>query len=152
LENGVQMMKKALAARQGGGEMSAEMKDELSAFQGVVTNYLTVGLGPSAASQGKPLGIRNEREMRTLAEGIDAMLAGDLGRAGDILMQRFRACEVNLLEGDWGMAKHLELIPAHQISCVPNGMRQEMMKEQRLADKLARGSGSERPARGERNR
>ena len=130
--------------------MSAEVKDQLSAFQGVVTNYLTVGLGPSAASQGKPLGLRNEREMRTLAEGLDAMIAGDLGRAGDILMQRFRACEVNVLEGDWHMAKHLELIPAHQISCVLNGMREEMMKEQRLADKLAKGSSSDQQRSGRR--
>ena len=144
LENGVQMMRKALAARQGGGGMSSEMQDQLTALQGVVTNYLTVGLGPSAASLGKPLGLRNEREMRTLAESLDALLAGDLGRAGDILMQRFRACEVNLLDGDWNLAKHLELIPAHQITCVPNGMRQEMQREKRLADKLATGSGSSR--------
>ena len=142
LENGVQMMRKALAARQGGGEMSGAMRDELSGLQGVVTNYLTVGLSPSAASQGKPLGLRNEREMRTLAEGLDAIMAGDLGRAGDILMQRFRACEVNVLDGDWTMAKHLELIPAHAVTCVPNGMRQQMQKEHVLAEKVAKGSGS----------
>jgi len=149
LENGVQMMRKALAARQGGGGISSEMQDQLTALQGVVTNYLTVGLGPGAASLGKPLGLRNEREMRTLAESLDALLAGDLGRAGDILMQRFRACEVNLLDGDWNLAKHLELIPAHQITCVPNGMRQEMQREKRLADKLATGSGSSRRDRGD---
>jgi len=140
LENGVQTMRKALAARQGGGVLSSEMTEQLSQLQGVVTNYLTVGLAPSAASQGKPLGIRNEREMRTLAEGIDAILAGDLGRAGDILMQRFRACEVNVLEGDWSLARHLELIPQHQISSVPAGMRQEMIREQNLANKLISGS------------
>ena len=144
LENGVQLMQKALAARQGGGGISSEWRDQLSVLQGVVTNYLTTGLGPSAASQGKPLGKRNEREMRTLAESLDAILAGDLGRAGDILMQRFRACEINLLDGDWEMAQHLELIPPHQISCVPNGMRQEMQREKRLADKLRHGSGPSR--------
>jgi len=142
LENGVLMMRKALAARQGGGGLTSETIEQLTTLQGVVTNYLTVGLGPSAASQGKPLGMRNEREMRTLAESLDALLNGDLGRAGDIMMQRFRACEVNAIEGDWGMAKHLELIPAHQISSIPNGMRQEMQKEKRLADKLAAGSSS----------
>lgn len=136
------MMRKALAARQGGGAIDSAMQDELSNLQGVVTNYLTVGLSPSAASQGKPLGLRNEREMRTLAEGLDAMLAGDLGRAGDILMQRFRACEVNVLDGDWTMAKHLELIPHHAITCVPNGMRQQMQKEHILSEKVARGSSS----------
>ena len=81
--------------------------------------------------------------MRTLAEGLDAMLAGDLGRAGDILMQRFRACEVNVLDGEWTLAKHLELIPAHAITCVPVGMRAEMMREQVLAEKVAKGSGSD---------
>jgi len=136
LENGVQTMRKVLAARQGGGEMTGELTEQLNQLQGVVTSYLTVGLSPSAASQGKSLGMRNEREMRTLAEGIDALLAGDLGRAGDILMQRFRACETNVLEGDWSLAKHLELIPPHQISSVPMGMRQEMVREQNLANKL----------------
>jgi len=144
LENGVLTMRKALAARQGGGELSGAMTDQLNQLQGVVTNYLTVGLGPSAASQGKNLGIRNEREMRTLAEGIDALLAGDLGRAGDILMQRFRACEVNVLDGDWSLAKHLELIPPHQITSVPMGMRQEMMREQNLANKILTGGGQAR--------
>jgi len=149
LENGVMMMRKALAARQGGGGLTSEMTEQLTQLQGVVTNYLTVGLSPSAASQGKPLGMRNEREMRTLAESLDALLTGDLGRAGDILMQRFRACEVNVLEGDWNMAKHLELIPAHQITCVPIGMRQEMQREKRLADKLSSGQNSGRRRSGE---
>jgi len=149
LENGVRMMRKALAARQGVGGISSEMLDQLSTLQGVVANDLTVGLGPSAASLGKPLGLRREREMRTLAESLDALLAGDLGRAGDMLMQRFRACEVNLFDGDWNLAKHPELIPAHQITCVPDGMRQEMQREKRLADKLATGSGLSRRQSGE---
>ena len=96
----------------------------------------TVGFAPSASSQGKPLGLRNEREMRTLAEALDSLLTGDLGRAGDILMQRFRACEMNVLEGDWQLARHLEIIPPNQISCIPVGMRQDLVREQNQLNKL----------------
>ena len=102
----------------------------------VVTNYLTVALMPAAAAQGKPFGARNEREMRTLAESIDAILSGQLAQAGDILMQRFRACEMSALESSWRLASHLELIPQQQVSCVPPGMRQEIVKEDNAAAKL----------------
>ncbi len=99
-------------------------------MHGVVTNYLTVGLAPSVAAQGKALSLRNEREMRTLAEAIDAILRGNLATAGDIMMQRFRACELNAIEGDWQLAKHMELIPGQMITSVPQGMRQQLIKEE----------------------
>eukprot|EP00972_Heterocapsa_arctica_P088461 13043060-Heterocapsa_arctica.AAC.1 len=51
------------------------------------------------------------REMRTLAETTDCPIAGDLDRAGDILVQRFKALEVSNGEGGWSMGRHYELIP-----------------------------------------
>eukprot|EP00974_Lingulodinium_polyedra_P005866 555802-Lingulodinium_polyedra.AAC.1 len=35
------------------------------------------------ALKGREFGARGEREFRTLAESLDAFLAGDLGRCGD---------------------------------------------------------------------
>ena len=136
LRNGIELMRRALATRQGGGDLDPGTETDLRHLQGVATSYLTTGLAPSAAAAGKPLGLRNEREMRTISEALDALLSGHLSKAGDILMQRFRACEVNLLEGDWGLAKHLEIIPQAQVTCVPQGMRADMIREQAQLKKL----------------
>ena len=137
MENGLKLMQKALASRQGGADLNGPTMDALGRFQGLVTSYLTTALNPSLAVQGKPLGLRNERELRTLAEALDALLRGDLPVIGDILLQRFRAVELNAIEGDWKLAHHLELIPQHAVSCVPPGMRQAIVQEQNKLDKYA---------------
>jgi len=137
LENGLGLMRRALATRMGGGEITAEEQKQLDAFQGIVTQYLTVGLMPGVAATGNPLSMRNEREMRTIAEALDALTNGNLGLAGDILMQRFRACEINAQDGTWDLAKHMELIPDRQVSSVPLGMRQVLMREENQRMKYA---------------
>lgn len=139
LENGVKMMQNALASRQGGGEVSGKEREQLVNLRTGVTNYLTVGLMPGCAAAGQPIGRRSEREMRTLAEAIDAILRGDVATAGDIMMQRFRACELAALEGDWTLAKHLELIPQERVTSIPRGMREALVKEEnQLAKYTAR--------------
>eukprot|EP00972_Heterocapsa_arctica_P012417 1823624-Heterocapsa_arctica.AAC.1 len=35
------------------------------------------------------------REMRTMAEALDCLICGDLDRAGDIMVQRFKALEAS---------------------------------------------------------
>ena len=57
------------------------------------------------------VGIRNHRELMTLAMAVDYILEGDYVRALDLLIQRFKAVETSLGENGWHMAKHLELIP-----------------------------------------
>ena len=52
-----------------------------------VVQYLTTVL---QQQRGSTLTIRSERELRTLAEAMDSMMAGDLARCGDFLMQRFK--------------------------------------------------------------
>ena len=39
------------------------------------------------------VGLRTSREMRTIAEAVDALVEGDVLRAGDLLIQRFKALE-----------------------------------------------------------
>ena len=79
-------MQRMLTARQGGGGLTSEQTQQVKDFHGVVTNYLTIGLMPGLAAAGQGLGIRNVREMRTLAEALDSLLRGDLAHAGDLLM------------------------------------------------------------------
>ena len=128
LKNGVSLMTKALAARPGGTDLRLD-EDQGGMPMSVVTTYLTTALAPSLVSQGKTIGVRNERELRTLAEALDAFLRGRMAHAGDILMQRFRACEMSLMESSWEAAQQLELIPPSQVSCIPPGMRQSVQKE-----------------------
>ena len=121
-------MTKALAARPGGTDI--RLDDEQGGIPtSVVTTYLTTALAPSLMSQGKTMNVRNERELRTLSEAMDSILRGKVAHAGDILMQRFRACEMSLMESSWEAAQQLELIPPSQVSCIPPGMRQNVQKE-----------------------
>lgn len=58
-------------------------------------------------------GLRSQRELVTLATALDSLLDGNLGGAGDVLAQRFKALESSLAsEGSWQVARHHELIPS----------------------------------------
>ena len=96
---GLTNMVKFLAPR-GGAEAE-------SCLQPRAVEYLTT-VGPVALGQA---GLRNERELRTLAESIDQLAAGRLEAVGDILMQRFRAVEKAVQDNGWETARHLEIIP-----------------------------------------
>jgi len=139
LENGVQLMARALSMhrRGGGGECAASAQSE--DLQDVVTTYLTTALIPGAMAAGQRIGVGTTREMRTLSEALDALIRGESARAGDILMQRFRAAEMSISDGHWTLAQHLELIPEATVSSIPMGMRGELIREQNRRDKYRDG-------------
>ncbi len=88
--------------------------------------------------------MRNERELRTLSESMDALLRGQAGAAGDILMQRFKAVEAaSAPDGSWAVSARYELIPPSAISSVPPGERAAAMslelKERKLQALLLTG-------------
>ena len=58
------------------------------------------------------LGLRNLRELRTLAAMVDLMASNDTLRALDIALQRMKAIEVFVAQGNWTQATMLELVPA----------------------------------------
>lgn len=78
---------------------------------------------------GNNVGLRNARELRTLAEALDLLMVGKVAEAGDLLMQRFKAVELASQEGNWKVAQHLELIPE-------TGVSTSSFKERRAAAKL----------------
>ena len=107
----------------------------------LATRYLTTILHQA---RGSTMGVRNARELRTLAEAIDALASGDPGKAGDILMQRFKAVEFASgapEQGGWGVAQHFEIIPATAASsATPVEMRaaiKEEMTAMKFKDKMA---------------
>ena len=76
-----------------------------------VTAYLSQVLFTQYPPQA--MGVRNSRELLTLAEAIDQLMAENFASVGDILMQRFKATESSLADG-WMVARHQELIrPEH---------------------------------------
>ena len=58
------------------------------------------------------IGIRNHREVISVAMALDYLLAGKTAEAGDLLVQRLKALETSFGEGGWSTARHQELIPA----------------------------------------
>jgi len=59
----------------------------------------------------RQVGTARYREMRTLAEGMDKLLAGDVGGACDIFMCRFKSLQQQAIDGNDSVARWFELIP-----------------------------------------
>jgi len=130
LNNGVELMARALSIHQRGGTGTLGGLHPPAQLQDVVTTYLTTALIPGANVAGQYMGKGTQRELRTLSEAMDAIIRGEKARAGDILMQRFRAIEMAVADGNWSLAQHLELIPDQAVCSVPLGMRGELIREE----------------------
>ena len=57
------------------------------------------------------VGIARSREMRTLAEALDHVARGEIAQLSDLLMQRYKANEASVQDGNWALAQRYELIP-----------------------------------------
>ena len=100
-----------------------------------MVRYLTTALNPSHPG----MGVRNQRELRTLAEAMDALLAGNIGKAADFLMQRFKAVELAATDtAGWHAASHLELIPEMRASASSIHVRELAAKALLRQDRLER--------------
>ena len=74
------------------------------------------------------VGLRTSREMRTIAESVDALMEGDVLRAGDLLIQRFKALETSVIDGTWSRARHHELIPEEGVGLASAAERQAISR------------------------
>ena len=63
-----------------------------------VVQYLTIVVPHQRGAQ---ITICSERDLRTSAAAMDSMLAGELARCGDVLMQRFSAVAAATEEMPW---------------------------------------------------
>ena len=102
LFNGLQQVRQFLGPRRGG--LGQDAGSELDP---AMVQYLTTVLENANST----VGMRNSRELRTLAQAIDDILVGKIDSAADILMQRFKAVEIAAADGHWKVAEHLEVIP-----------------------------------------
>ena len=101
-QKGLESMTRFLRARGGPGSENAVLAPKL-------VGYLTAilhGHVPVEKMDG-----RDVRELRTIAEALDALQEGQLAEFADLLMQRFKSIEHRVLSGSGALEDHLELIP-----------------------------------------
>ena len=112
-----------------------------------VTQYLTTVCEKSS----RDMGVRNRRELRTLAEALDHMLEGNYLQAADMLMARFTSVELASTEQSWAVSQHLELIPSSSSGAANETAKRAAAKEELTQAKLRKtlsGSSSNRDTAG----
>ena len=121
-----------MSARQGLGGVAFGF-NELRGTKDLAFGYLTTALSPD---RGTSLGVRSERELRTLATALDGLLQGRIAQVADLLRQRFRAVEASGVQG-WSAAANLELIPGGRVSSLSVGVQGAMVRKEALKKKLS---------------
>ena len=130
LLHGLQMMARYLAP------MNAELEpSEHTLLRPIVVQYPTTASQVYRSTVGGP---RNERELRTLGEAIDALIKGDLASVGDCLVQRLKAVETAATDQSWDGARHLEVIADQNVSAVTEAERGAMFALRARELKLAK--------------
>ena len=84
----------------------------------------------------KDVGVRTARELKTLAMVIDGLGAGQLPQVADICMQRLKALQSSVIDGNWSTAKRLELLPDDQLSLATFEERRIAARDELLHLKL----------------
>eukprot|EP00435_Cladocopium_sp_Y103_P018337 s2813_g4.t1 len=107
----------------------------------VAMNHLLTVLQPSL--QGK-LGMRTLRELKTLAQCLDMLAQGQIGRGADLLSQRVKALERATAEGHWNSAQFLELLPPESSTLLERDEELYLAKEFLTEQKI---KGYDRPYR-----
>ena len=87
---------------------------------------------------------RTVRELQTLASSLDLLEEGNLASVADALMQRFKALEMSLNDGNWNIATELEVVadsrPTLASATEQETARRAAMLRRRLEDARARGA------------
>ena len=104
----------------------------LGAWEPRVTQYLSTVVEKT----GRDLGLRNRRELRTLADALDYLLEGEYLKAADVLMTRFISVEMAAAEQSWSVVQHLELIPARTSGAASEVAKRAAAREELTNAKL----------------
>jgi hypothetical protein len=125
---GVEEVARLLGAREGvSGE---EAKQWASRF---VPYLISVFHGAHPPDK---VGVRESRELRTLAEALDSLGRGDLPALGDVLIQRFKSVQQKAVTGSWATGSMLELIPETDVGLTSQEEMHAATKHQLLKLKL----------------
>ena len=130
---GLEMLSRYLDPLAGG--RGGSLRDATRLGAPCVVLYLTTVLQVGASNRGC---IRNEGELRTLAEALACPICWDLAWARAILMMRTRAVELASTSQDWSSAKFLELIPQPNVSTLTEVERESIARQKLRDAKLSR--------------
>eukprot|EP00974_Lingulodinium_polyedra_P045780 4389356-Lingulodinium_polyedra.AAC.1 len=79
---------------------------------------------------------RDEREIRTLMEALDALGRGDLPILADLLCQRAKSVQMHIAEGSWQTGRCLELLPEGAAGLATTTEQQLAARDQILRARL----------------
>lgn len=101
--------------------------------QGVrLTSYYSIVVKSQLAA-----GCPQLRELHFLAHSLDLLRAGELDSLGDLLASRFVSLHQAGLDGHWGAARHLEVLPFEDNSAAGPAIVLRARKHARLAAQVA---------------
>lgn len=114
-------------------KVTVARRDESDATQGVrVSSYFQIVVKPQLASGSPQL-----RELHMLSQAVDLLRSGELDSLGDLLASRFISLHQAGLDGHWGAARHLELIPYEETTAAGPDIVLKARKHARLAAQVA---------------
>ena len=100
----------------------------------VANSYLMMVLQPKYQAT---MGMRNLRELKTMATTLDHLARGESGKAADLLAQRIKAIEKSMVDGDqWTRAQFCELIEAESATLLNKEEDFMMDREFELSKRL----------------
>ena len=93
-----------LKMKEGAARELVGANNEEGATPPLASHFVLTVLMPKAS-------LRTQRELRTLAKGLDLLARGEASQCADLLGQRIKALERAAAEGHWMSAQFLELLP-----------------------------------------
>ena len=116
----------AKKVRRPGSQLRVEEGLHPEDLMGVGSTFLTGAFLPSLRRE---ISMDVRREMLTIMEAVDAIMAGNPTSAAEMLAQHFRAHERVLCEGrPWTVAGRLELVPGGRVSTLTSQTRGEALR------------------------
>ena len=99
----------------------------------VAQNHILTIMVPSLQAK---IGIRTQRELKTLGEALDQLALGRPSRTADVIAQRIKALERATQEGGWSSAQFLELLPPESSTLLERDEELYLAKEYLTDQKL----------------
>ena len=127
------LQKMALLSSRTGTPMSSVLAASRNKTPPSAVQYYMTVLYPQHKEK---MTLRLQRELRTLAQGLDFLSLGDIERCADLLSQRMKALEMTVHDQNWARAQFLELIPLESAGLADAEEQRMATKEQVLEAKM----------------
>eukprot|EP00435_Cladocopium_sp_Y103_P035681 s562_g9.t1 len=114
-------------------KVSVSRRDEGDPTQGIrITSYFQIVVKAQLAQNSPQL-----RELHLLSHAVDLLRAGELDSVGDLLASRFISLHQAALDGHWGAARHLEMLPYEETTAAGAAVVLKARKHAKLSAQVA---------------